>query len=122
MIGPLKLRALSADRVEQLARALSGAVIAEGGWVQSRTLSDDGVMLISFEFERRACVEMYTLLIAAGLVLSADSHWKLNELCHCTRHMGAGIAAELVGVDLVVQAERDAPHPLGLPLGGSRPV
>jgi hypothetical protein len=56
-----------------------------------------------FEFERRACVEMYSLLIAAGLDLSQSGHIRFTELCQCTRNNLAECGTEIASVDLEIQ-------------------
>ena len=82
----LKLSATSLDDTGPVLRLLTGAIVGHGGWVLSRTLFEDGGEL-DFEFERRACVDIYTLLVAAGLELSRSSHLQLTDLCHCTRNV-----------------------------------
>lgn len=56
-----------------------------------------------FEFERRSCVDMYSLLIAAGLELSQSGHISFTELCHCTRSQQSDCGAEIASVDLDIQ-------------------
>lgn len=108
---PIILRATSAEGVQLLSRRLTCAILAEGGWVLSRMLCDGGLLEISFEFERRACIEMYTALVGAGVEMSADSHWRLAELCHCTRHLGPRIAKEPASVFMTIQARHQRLSP-----------
>jgi hypothetical protein len=56
-----------------------------------------------FEFERQACVEMYSLLIAAGLELSQNGHIRFTELCQCTRSHQKDCGTEIASVDLEIQ-------------------
>ncbi len=56
-----------------------------------------------FEFERQACVDIYTILIATGLELSQNGHVRLTELCQCTRSQQRDCGAEIASVDLEVQ-------------------
>ncbi len=56
-----------------------------------------------FEFERQACVDIYTVLIAAGLELSQNGHMRLTELCQCTRSQQRDCGAEIASVDLEIQ-------------------
>jgi len=56
-----------------------------------------------FEFERRSCVDIYTLLIAAGLELSRSGHIRFTELCQCTRSQPSDCGAEIASVDLDIQ-------------------
>ena len=86
-----------------LVRRLTGAVLGCGGWVLSRGETDAGIITILFEFERRFSVEIYTILIALGVELSAMGHRRLTELCQCTclreREAGGSVAS----VDLEIQ-------------------
>jgi hypothetical protein len=99
----LKLSALSVQESTRLLHFLSGTVLGCGGRVLSRSCCDREV-LMSFEFERSGCVEMYTALVGAGLELSQHSHRRLTELCHCTRFQGPFVAGETVAVELEVMA------------------
>jgi hypothetical protein len=83
----LKLTALSADEPERLVRYLTGALLACGGWVLTRTTQGNQAAELDFEFARASCIEIYAVLIAAGLDLSRDSHLQLADLCHCTRSL-----------------------------------
>ncbi|MGH9585865.1 MAG: hypothetical protein ACRD3F_02855 [Acidobacteriaceae bacterium] len=98
----LKLTALSADQPERLARYLTGALLACGGWVLTRSTQGNEVAELDFEFARASCVEIYAILVAAGLELSRNSHLQLAELCHCTRNLIETRAFDIVRVDLVV--------------------
>jgi hypothetical protein len=98
----LKLTARSADDPARLVRFLTGAVLACGGWVLIRTTNGDRSAELDFEFARACCIEIYAVLIAAGLELSRDSHTQLADLCHCTRNLIQTHAFDLVRVDLVV--------------------
>ena len=48
--------------------ALTGAVLGSGGWVLSRSASDTRLIDMVFEFERQSCLEIYSILIASGVV------------------------------------------------------
>jgi hypothetical protein len=74
-----------------------------GGWVLSRGASDTGVVNLLFEFERRECVEIYSLIVAAGIELSQSGHIRFTELCQCTRNQTRPCEAEIASVDLEVQ-------------------
>ena len=56
-----------------------------------------------FEFERHACVDIYSVLIAAGLELSQYGHIRFTELCQCTRSRQQECATEIASVDLEIQ-------------------
>ncbi len=56
-----------------------------------------------FEFERQACVEIYSMLIAAGLELSQSGHIRFTELCQCTRSHQKDCGAEIASIDLEIQ-------------------
>jgi hypothetical protein len=56
-----------------------------------------------FEFERQACVEIYSLLIAVGLELSQSAHIRFTELCQCTRSHVRDCGTEIASIDLEIQ-------------------
>jgi hypothetical protein len=56
-----------------------------------------------FEFERQTCVEIYSILIAAGLELSQSGHIRFTELCQCTRSHQQECGTEIASIDLEVQ-------------------
>src|ERR1700723_1156715 len=70
----LSLTAICSDDAPRTVRFLTGAVMACGGYVLSRRFDPGECAAIEFEFVRATCVEMYSILIAAGLELSAQSH------------------------------------------------
>lgn len=98
----LKLTALSADEPERVVRYLTGALLACGGWVLTRSTQGSEAAELDFEFARASCVEIYSVLVAAGLELSRNSHLQLAELCHCTRNLIESHAFDIVRVDLVI--------------------
>lgn len=98
----LRLSALSSDEPERTMRLLTGALLACGGWVLTRTTQDKGTAEMDFEFARASCVEIYAVLIACGLELSRDSHLQMAELCHCTKNLIESKAFDIARVDLVV--------------------
>ena len=56
-----------------------------------------------FEFERQACLEIYSLMIAAGLELSQNGHVRFTELCQWTRSHLRDCGAEIASIDLEIQ-------------------
>lgn len=64
---------------------------------------------MEFEFVRAICVEMYSVLIAAGLDLSVESHLVLASLCQCTRETLETTAGDPVRAQLVIQAATALP-------------
>ncbi len=56
-----------------------------------------------FEFERQACVDIYSVLIAAGLELSQSGHIRFTELCQCTRNHHHDCGTEIASIDLEIQ-------------------
>jgi hypothetical protein len=80
----LALTASCAD-VARLIRFLTGAIMACGGEMLSRRFDPHGVAELEVEFSRIVCVEIYCILIAAGLELDRDAHLQLTVLCQCTR-------------------------------------
>lgn len=98
----LKLTALSSDEPARLVRYLTGALLACGGWVLTRTTQGNEAAELDFEFARASCVEIYAVLVAAGLELSRESHIQLAELCHCTKNLLESRAFDIARVNLVV--------------------
>lgn len=105
----LRLSALSADEPERLVRFLTGALLSCGGWVLTRSTQLSAAEL-TFEFARASCIEIYAVLIAAGLELSRDSHLQLAELCHCTRNLIHTRAAHIVHIELAIYHSAAVPR------------
>jgi len=101
------MRATATDETALLIQALTGAILANGGWVLSRGANDAGTINMLFEFERQNCVEIYTMLVTVGLELSQLAHLRFTELCQCTRSHYADCSGEIVSVDLEIYS-----HPL----------
>ncbi len=99
----MQLKAVSMDEPSHLVQSLTGAILGCGGWVLSRGANDTGTINMLFEFERRACVEIYSVLIAAGIELSPNGHMCFTELCQCTRSQQRSCGGEIASVDLEVQ-------------------
>ena len=99
----MQMKAISIEEPSRLIQTLTGAIMGCGGWVLSRGANDTGTISILFEFERQACVEMYSLLIAAGLDLSQSGHLRFTELCQCTRNNHPECGMEIASVDLEIQ-------------------
>jgi hypothetical protein len=99
----MEMKAISMEEPTRLIQSLTGAILANGGWILSRGATDGGTVSILFEFERHACVEIYTLLIAAGLDLSQSGHIRFTELCQCTRHQPKDCGNEIASLDLEIQ-------------------
>jgi hypothetical protein len=99
----MQLEAISAEDPSRLVRSLTGAILGCGGWVLSRGTNDTGLVNMLFEFERHACVDMYSLLIAAGVELNRNAHVLFTELCQCTRSQDEACGAEIASIDLEIQ-------------------
>jgi hypothetical protein len=99
----LNLAALCSDDAARTVRFLTGAVMACGGYVLSRRFDTEQTAAIEFEFIRATCVEMYSVLIAAGLELTAQSHVVMSTLCQCTRETLEMTASDPVRVELVIR-------------------
>jgi hypothetical protein len=99
----MQMKAVSAEQPSRLVQTLTGAILGCGGWVLSRGANDTGAVSMLFEFERRACVEIYSLLIASGLDLSQSGHIRFTELCQCTRSQQKDCGEEIASVDLEIQ-------------------
>src|ERR1700751_604388 len=105
----LRLTAVSAGNPERLVRCLTGAVLADGGWILTRSSQGNHSAELDFEFARTSCIEIYSVLIAAGLSLSRDSHIQLRDLCPCTRNLLEIRALEIARVVLTIHHSASAP-------------
>ena len=99
----MEMKAIALGDPANLVKALTGAVLGCNGWILSRGASDTGTVNMLFEFERRACVDIYSALIGAGLELSKNGHIRLTELCQCTRSNRSDCGTEIASVDLEIQ-------------------
>jgi hypothetical protein len=99
----MEMKAISIEEPARLVQTLTGAILGCGGWVLSRGANDTGTVSMLFEFERQICVDIYSLLIAAGLDLSQSAHIRFTELCQCTRSHEKECGAEIASIDLEIQ-------------------
>lgn len=99
----MQMKAVAAAEPWSLVRTLTGAIRSCGGWVLSRATSESGKVSLLFEFERRACMDLYCVLMASGVELSPLGHRRLTELCQCTRSRWQGCETEIVSVELEIQ-------------------
>ena len=99
----LEMKAISMEEPSRLVQKLTGAILGCGGWVLSRGANDTGMVNMLFEFERQACVEIYSVLVGAGLELSQHGHIRFTELCQCTRNHPGECGAEIASIDLEIQ-------------------
>lgn len=99
----MQMKAISIEEPGRLVQSLTGAILGCGGWVLSRGANDSGTISMLFEFERQACVDIYSILIAAGLELSQSGHIRFTELCQCTRSHQQECGTEIASVDLEIQ-------------------
>ncbi len=99
----MQMKAVSIEEPGRLVHTLTGAILGCGGWVLSRGANDTGTVNMLFEFERQACVDIYSVLIAAGLELSQSGHIRFTELCQCTRSHQQDCGAEIASIDLEIQ-------------------
>jgi hypothetical protein len=99
----MQMSAISAEEPSRLVQTLTGAILGCGGWVLSRGANDTGTITMLFEFERQACVDIYSVLIAAGVELSQNGHLRITELCQCTRSHPQDCDTEIASIDLEIQ-------------------
>lgn len=99
----MQMCAVSMEEPGHLLRTVTGAVLGCGGWVLSRATSDTGTVNLLFEFERRTCLDIYSLLVATGVKLSQSAHIRLTELCQCTHLRPSNCGNEIVSIDLEIQ-------------------
>jgi hypothetical protein len=100
----LRMKATTMDDPARLIQTLTGAILGSGGWVLSRGADDSGTINMLFEFERAQCLEIYMVLVAAGLELSQLAHMRFTELCQCTRSHFEDCSGEIVSVDLEIHS------------------
>lgn len=98
----LRLISRSEDSPERAVYFLTGAIMACGGQLLSRRFHSDGSAALECEFPRAICVEMYGVLLSAGLQLSRGSHLKLAELCRCTHALPLECQQEPVMMEVEV--------------------
>jgi hypothetical protein len=103
VLWAIQMRAIAKVEPDRLIRTLTGSVLACGGWVLSRSASDTGMVNFLFEFERLNCVEIYSVLISAGLELSQSAHIRFTELCQCTSLAPRERGGEIASIDLEIQ-------------------
>ena len=99
----MQMKAISIEEPSRLVQMLTGAILGCGGWVLSRGANDTGTVNMLFEFERQACVDIYSVMIAAGLELSQSGHIRFTELCQCTRNHPQDCGREIASIDLEIQ-------------------
>jgi len=99
----MQMKAVSTEEPNRLVQTLTGGILGCGGWVLSRGANDTGTVSMLFEFERQACVDIYSVMIAAGLELSQNGHIRITELCQCTRSCVHDCATEIASIDLEIQ-------------------
>jgi len=80
----LVLVATSEVMPKPLLDLLCGGIHACGGRVLTHGKVSEHCADIDFEFGRHSSMEMYSLLVSAGLSLSLEAHHRLTELCQCT--------------------------------------
>lgn len=102
----VQLRGLSWEEPDRLVQTLTGAILGCGGWVLSRGSSDTGTVNLLFEFERRICVDIYSVLVAAGVDLTQSGHRRFTELCQCTILCPEELDHEIVSIDLEIRTTR----------------
>ena len=99
----LEMKAVSIEEPSRLVESLTGAIMGCGGWVLSRGADDAGKINFLFEFERHSCLDVYSILVAAGVELSQNGHVRFTELCQCTRSQQRSCGTEIASVDLEIQ-------------------
>jgi hypothetical protein len=99
----MQMKGISVEDPSRLVQSLTGAILGCGGWVLSRGANDTGMVNLLFEFERHACVDVYSVLMAAGVELTQSGHLCFTELCQCTRSQRRDCSEEIASVDLEIQ-------------------
>ncbi len=112
----MHLDAIALENPDRLVRILTAAIVDSGGWILSRAASDSGTLALLFEFERHACVDIYSGLVEAGVELSRAGHLRFTELCQCTRSGPQDYSLEIVSIDLEIKT-----YPIDQAVGTSAP-
>jgi len=99
----MQMKAVATDEPAHLVQTLTGAILGCGGWVLCRGANDTGTINMLFEFERQACIDIYSVLIGAGLELSQAGHMRFTELCQCTRNRRRDCGDEIASIDLEIK-------------------
>ncbi len=99
----MQMKAISKDEPSKLVKTLTGEMLGCGGWVLSCGANEAGTIFLLFEFERLASVNVYGMLIAAGLELSQSGHIRFTELCQCTRSHPEECGTEIASLELEIQ-------------------
>lgn len=102
----MQMKAIAHGEPDRVVKSVTGAILGCGGWVLTRSATDTGMIDILFEFERASCLEIYSILMAAGLDLSQSAHVRFTELCQCTLMGRRDCDKEIVSIDLEIQATR----------------
>lgn len=109
----VQMKAISREEPSRLVRTLTGAILGVGGWVLSRGCNDTGKVTMLFEFERNACLDIYTLLVAAGVELGASEHVQLTDLYSRTKGRARDCGSEIASIELEIMTSGlpDGPNP-----------
>lgn len=113
-IPELRLISRSEDAPEKTVYFLTGAIMACGGQMLSRRFHSDGSAALECQFPRAICVDMYGVLLSAGLHLSRGSHLKLAELCRCTHALPVDFQRQRIMLDVEIlqwAGEEETPQP-----------
>ncbi|MGA2832779.1 MAG: hypothetical protein ABSE55_06870 [Terracidiphilus sp.] len=99
----MEMKAICTEEPELLMQTLTSAILGRGGWVLFRGADEGGVVNIFFEFERNACVDIYSLLTSSGVELGRSGHAQFAQLCQCTHSLQPDCGAEIASIDLEIQ-------------------
>jgi len=99
----MEMNGVSRVGPERLVQTLTGAILGCGGWVIRRGANNAGKVNLLFEFERQVCVDIYSVLVAAGVEFGEREHLRFTELCLCTRSHLQDCSTEIASIDLEVQ-------------------
>jgi hypothetical protein len=99
----MQMKAVASDDPAHLVQTLTGAILGCGGWVLCRGANDTGIISMLFEFERRSCIDVYSVLIGSGLELSQAGHLRFTELCQCTRNHKRDCGDEIASINLEIR-------------------
>jgi hypothetical protein len=116
----MQMEAVSSADPAWLVQSLTGAILGCGGWVLRRRASEAGTVTMLFEFERQACLDVYSVLVAAGVELNRNGHISFTELCQCTYNLARECSAEVATIDLEIQTYPSEIHTVES-LSGQRP-
>jgi hypothetical protein len=106
----MEMKAISVEDPARLMRTLTDSVVGCGGWILMRGADCTGTVTMLFKFERQACMDIYSVLVAAGVELGQREHLQFTDLCRCTLGSHRECGNEIASIDLEIRASSSPPE------------